>query len=181
TSLEAFAQRLARFLGGEPSSATALQHTSDPDLALALPRVMFFALAAPGLPPLLHLLPRIIIIMGWLAAQRRQSGPLEPSARSALTLCSENLDLALWLAHLDGIPKFHDEPDSLPLPLSIVGDIKRLLSFIYQQNESDGLTLEAICERVGLDDRLTRITTLAALPSSLWRALRFTAPQGAKG
>ncbi|MBW2735478.1 MAG: YkgJ family cysteine cluster protein, partial [Deltaproteobacteria bacterium] len=38
TSLEAFAQRLARFLGGEPSSATALQHTSDPDLALALPR-----------------------------------------------------------------------------------------------------------------------------------------------
>lgn len=175
-SLTAFAEQLVLFLRGERSSATRLKSESDPDLALTLPRQFFFALAAEALPPfsqLLGLLPRITIVLAFFAQQRRQSGPLEPGIQAAHTLCSENLDLALWLAHLDRVPRFCEEPDALPLALGALKNIKRLISFIYQQHEGAGLQLGAICGRIGLDDRLSRITTLAALPPSLWRALRF--------
>lgn len=174
--LESFASELVRFLHGEPDEAERLGRQSDADLALALPRLFFFALAASALPPmadLLRLLPRVTVVLGWLAQRRRGSGPLGAGSQALHTLCSENFDLALWLAHLDRAPVFCAEPDSLPLPRGIVAEIQRVLAFVYRDNESAKESLATICERVDLNDRLARITTLAALPPSLWRALRF--------
>jgi hypothetical protein len=187
--LEAFLQKLSRFLGGESG------HKIDQQVAFVATQ-LFSRLRCAGLHMLKHCdeswvrarLPRLYLVSCLLLQRASELSPLPPDPRLHATQAPDptlhndvtvaQQELLWWLCHVDQIPRFISEPadaKKLTLCRSLVSRIQRLLSFIYRHNTSERLTLGQILERFG-ERGSAAVRLLRALPVFLMKHIAWEQP-----